>query len=134
MKNLAFLVFFFSSLAFANSSSKAIAIEQFWKRLETANNFSFTVVDNYRKSLPENDPVRVILNNEKSFKASQNFVKSEFVTFMDTNFQTKEIRYLAGVYRNDTFRKFGDLLQNFSDGKQLNPKLKTHIDEHLTQK
>lgn len=134
MKFLAVFVFFFSSLAFANSTSKAIAIEQFWKRLETANNFSFTIVDNYRKSLSENDPIRTLLSNEKNFKASQNFVKSEFVTFMDINFQTKEIRYLTGVYRSDTFRKFSDLLLNFSDGKQLNPKLKTHIEEHLAQK
>ena len=134
MKYLAVFVFLFSCMALGNSSSKAIAIEQLWKRLETANNFSFTLVDNYRKSLPEGDPVRNLLNDEKNFKASQSFVKSEFVTYIDINFQTKEIRYLASVYRNETFRKFSDLLPIFSDGKQLNPKIKIHIDEHLAPK
>ncbi len=134
MKYLAVVLFCISSMAFANSSSKAIAIEQFWKHLEASQNFSFTMVDNYRKSLPDEDPIRKLLNNETHFKASQSFVKSEFVTFIDTNFQTKEIKYLASVYRNSIFRKFGDQLLVFSDGKKLNPKIKIHIEEHLLTK
>jgi hypothetical protein len=36
MKYLAVVLFCISSMAFANSSSKAIAIEQFWKHLEAS--------------------------------------------------------------------------------------------------
>jgi hypothetical protein len=134
MKYLAVLIFFISNLVLADSASKVIAIEQFWKRFESTNNFSFTVVDNYRKSLPEGDPVRVLLTKEKNFKDTQGFVKTEFVTFVDTNFQTKEIRYLASIYKNETFRKFGNLLPNFTYGEKLNPKIKDHIETNLIQK
>lgn len=135
MKFLAVFIFLFSAQAFSlNSSDKAIAIEQFWKRFETATIFSFTVVDNYRQTLPEGSPIRTILGDKKNFKLVQIFVKSEFVTFVDTNFQTKEIRYLASVYKNNTFRKFNDTLSGLTQAQDMNPKIQRHIEANLLSK
>lgn len=135
MKFLAISIFLFSSVAFSlNSSDKAIAIEQLWKRFDSATVFSFTVVDNYRQTLPEASPIRTLLGDKKNFKLVQIFVKSEFITFVDTNFQTKEIRYLASVYRNNTFRKFNDNLSGLTQAQQMNPKIQRHIEANLLPK
>lgn len=135
MKFLAIFVFLFSSVAFSlDSSDKSIAIEQLWKSFDSATIFSFTVVDNYRQTLPEDSPIRTILGDKRNFKLVQIFVKSEFVTFVDANFQTKEIRYLASVYKNKTFRKFNDTLSGLTQAQQMNPKIQRHIEANLLPK
>jgi predicted N-acyltransferase len=134
MKHLLLLIFFFSSTTYAINSAKAIAIDRLWKQLEETSAFSFSVVDGYRLTLPEASPIRKALSDNKNFKLAQIFVKSEFVTFVDANFDTREIRYLASVYKNDSFRKFHDFLKEMPANKDTKEKLKVFVEENLILK
>ena len=119
MKSFFLILFFLSQTVGAQSGQKAILLDQFWNNFDNSSNFSFSVVDRYRRDLPDGDPIKIYLQDQKNFKAAQAFVKNDFITYIDTRFERKEIIFLNTVFKSATFAKFNELFFEYGSPRNL---------------